>query len=335
MTIAAFDAKEFNRGAEKSFFAPIGISVKIDDEGEFQERYDKIMEETAANFNFERTRYVYKSSQLLDELGLNKGIAFMEQFFSEIVDFIASTELYFTIIPPSKVSEIEIYGTGETVPTQKFLRKLNTNYVHCCGWKYSQVHDELPERLVLDYFEGKQTGAWHDLKEIDGLQIYLRGDLCNRLISTADLLISIVDFRLYRRKERLNEDNLRKIFLQENLTTTVEFIGQPDFGNIVMKRRKMIDTSPFLAHPIIFVLPETQFGSKARKIIENSPVMDSILNRAVELDGSTKFYDQDLDAGLVEDGDILIYMGDEGKELAEVISSVYDVEKSLAKDFRE
>lgn len=65
MSIVAFDTKEFRRGIDKSFFAPLGVSLAIDNEVEFKATYDQAMEDLFPKFKQARDRKVYSTYELI------------------------------------------------------------------------------------------------------------------------------------------------------------------------------------------------------------------------------------------------------------------------------
>jgi hypothetical protein len=342
MSVVAFDSKEFIRGGEKSFFAPLGAGVKFDNEAEFKDNYNASLDETARKFRFDRKRKAYTTYELIQKLGFRKTIAFLEAFFQEIKETIAQMGVYYTIIPPTKVPAVKKYGTEgyavQEVGTLKFLRELNPYYVYCCAWCYAQARAHPSEKLVLDGFEGKITNAWRELERIGGerLRVYLRGDQCNPFISTADMMAALVDFRLYRHRKRLDPAGITSVFSNAGFEVTPVFIGQPHLPKITPAPDRMIDVAPYFARPMIFIVPEELELLKVgavRKILEGSPLMDSILNKAFEIDGAVKFFEPNIDSTAIRGGDKFVCLGPKAKAAAEYIQKMYDIEIWAREDF--
>lgn len=330
MTLVAFDAKEFNRGLGKTFFACLGAGVEIKNETDFKEKYDECIEELSKKFNFTRERKVYSAYDLGQKLGFAKSIAFWENFIKSLGDFIVNLNVYYTILPPSKVPKVKLYGAQKSrvveIDTLSFLRRLNPAYVHCCAWKYLLETQSLPEHFLLDYFEYEVSNAWSNLISKMPPKIYYHGDECNPFIATADIFALLVDVRLYRKKLGLCNDGITKAFTDVNIKATPSPIDVRHLSNIVPYRNQKIDTTPYIARPVIFIIPETTELMRpraVREMIKASPFMNEILNKAFDINASVKFYDPDIDSKVVRSGDIVIYTGPKSKEVAELLNRLH------------
>lgn len=335
MSIVAFDTKEFRRGREKTFFAPIGVSLRIDDEAEFKANYDAAFNELSPKFRFDRKRKVYSTYELIGKLGFPKTIAFIEGIFSRIQSLIKQMAVYYTILPPTKVPSVREYGAEgsgvKEVSTLKFLAELNPYYVYCCAWRYAQTESRLQEKLLLDNFEGKITDAWIELNRMCGekLQVYPHGDRCNPFISAADMMVALLDFRLYRNKKRLDSEGITSVFSDASFDVVPMFTGQPHLSKLSPRTNRMIDVSANFKRPIIFILLEELelMRLKAvRKMFESSPLMGSILNKAFEMDCGVKFFDPTLDSTTIRDGDVFVCIGSKAKATAEYIKNMFNIE---------
>lgn len=330
MTLVAFDAKEFNRGLGKTFFACLGVGVEIKNETDFKEKYDECIEAISKKFNFTRERKIYSAYDLGQKIGFAKSIAFWENFIKSLGDFIVNLNVYYTILPPSKIPKVKLYGAQKSrvveIDTLSFLRRLNPAYVHCCAWKYSLEAQSLPEHIVLDYFEYEVSNAWRTLINKIRPRIYYHGDECNPFIATADMLALLVDVRLYRKKLGLCDDGITKAFADVNIKVTPSPIDVRHLSNIVPYRNQKIDTTPYIARPVIFIIPETtelMSARMVRKTIEESPFMVDVLNKAFALDTSIKFFDPDIDARVIKTGDVVVYTGPKSKEIALLLNRLH------------
>lgn len=361
MTVVAFDTKEFNRGLDKTFFACLGVGVEIKNEQNFGKEYISSFEKISKDFGFNKTRKIYKAYDMGQRLGFRKAIAFWEKLLEEVQDFIVRLNVYYTILPPSKIKKVKMYGAQKSkvkeVDALDFLGRLNPAYVHCCAWKYMEDNVSLPQSMLLDYFEYEVTEGWNALIERVKPKIYYHGDKCNPFISLADNLAMLVDVRLYRfYKNKLREfyeDNLampvddrlyrKKIGLSgENIVKAFEDIDVNVLASpidlrhlkyVSPYRNQKIDTVPYIARPLIIVIPEEIKLASGRRIIEDSPLMDAILDKAVDMDGSVKFFDPNIDAKVVKKGDIAVYIGPESEKTALLLKRTHDIEVMSEKDF--
>ena len=115
---------------------------------------------------------------------------------------------------------------------------------------------------------------------------------------------------------------------------------------------ELIDLKPYIKRPIVFFLvdrienldvlrspeapPKDEIPVERRfnRQIRNFPAFKAATKYAYELGGSIQLYDPYTDAGLVRDGDVIVYMGDNSKKIAMTLSDAYDIEIIRAKDLR-
>ncbi|MFN4133719.1 MAG: hypothetical protein ACK4GQ_05075 [Candidatus Hadarchaeales archaeon] len=340
MSIVAFDTKEFRRGIDKAFFAPIGVSLTIDDAEEFKLVYDRTFDELFPKFADVRERKVYSTYELIERWGLPKTIAFIEMFLNKIQHLIKKMGVYYTILPPTKVPCVKKYGAEgrvKEIETVEFLRELNPYYTYCCAWRYAQDMLNQEDKLLLDNFEGKITGAWIELtKNCKGrFWVYPHGDRCNPLISAADMMVALVDYRLYRSKKRLDSSGITSVFSSAPFEVKPVFIGQPHLSKISPKINRMINLMEYYKRPIIFILLEKLelIRSEAeRRMFERSMLMNFVVNMAFEKDCPIKYFDPIKDSDIISDGDILVCIGEKAEADAKVIKNLFDIQIVSMKD---
>ena len=337
MPVVAFDTKEFNRGLGKTFFACLGVGVEIKNEQNFRQQYISSFEKISKDFSFNPTRKIYKAYDMGQKLGFGKAIAFWEKLLTELQDFIVKLNVYYTILPPSKIKKVKMYGAQKSrvkeVDALDFLRRLNPAYVHCCAWKYTQDNVSLPQDMLLDYFEYEVTEGWNALIERVKPKIYYHGDKCNPFISLADIFVMLVDVRLYRKKIGLSSENIVKAFEDIDVNVLASPIDLRHLKYVSPYRNQKIDTAPYIARPLIVIIPEEIEQASGRRIIEDSPLMDAVLDRAVDMDASVKFFDPNIDAKVIKKGDIAVYIGPESEKTALLLKRTHGVEVMNEKDF--
>lgn len=264
-------------------------------------------------------------------------------FLTKIQDFIKHVVVYYTILPPSKVPKAKKYGAEgsgvKDVEALKFLEELNTYYVYCCAWRYSQIMLRQEDTLLLDNFEGKVTDAWIELAQKcrGRLWVYPHGDRCNPFISAADMMVALVDFRLYRNKKRLDPEGITSVFGGAPFEITPVFMGQPQLSKLSPRTNRMIDLSNYYKRPIIFILLEKLELIKSgaeRKMFERSPLMTSVMNISFEKDCPIKYFDPDKDSGIINNGDILVCVGEKAERDAKVLKNMLDIQIVTLRDLR-
>ncbi len=61
--------------------------------------------------------------------------------------------------------------------------------------------------------------------------------------------------------------------------------------------------------------------------------MDAILDKAVDMNASVKFFDPNIDAKVIKKGDIAVYIGPESEKTALLLKRTHGVEVMSEKDF--
>lgn len=324
-SIIGFDGKEYHKGLRKDFFAPLGAGVEIFNYDQFKREYDVLMGELWGKFGGERKRKCYKSRHLRVLLK-DASDDFMRAFIQGVKEHILSVNIFFTMIYPTKVPVVYSYGKHREQDPVNFMVTNNQAYPSWCAWKYLDINKYPETLLMLDNFQGERTVAWESIKRKKP-DIYVRGDSCNPLISTADIIASMVD--KICRTDRLTSKIIQRSLKELGLRGKDIFIGQPDFKYIIPLSEERIDTTSYLAHPLYFIIsedrPELLKKDEWREHHEYSAVMDSVVNAAFEANGAVKWYDQTEDYKILTAKDKLIFYGDKGKEVAEKIGSSYNV----------
>ena len=321
-----FDAKEFHSGVEKDFFAIMGAGIEISDHNNFKNKYDKIMDKLWNEVDYPRKRKVYKARHI-DTLLEDDAPDFKEHFVSEIKKHIIHTNIFFTIISPRKIPKIFTYGRKRVLDPIDFMRINQNSYVSWCGWKYIQEKKPSDCLFLLDNFQGEHTLAWESLSKKNP-RIYFRGDNCNALISTSDIIIDAIDKKC-RITKRLNNAKIQSGLDELDLGGSVMFIGQPDLHFITPVSKNPIDTKKYLVHPIYAIISEERPELLTKKEWEEnrsySKVVDVAVNLAFENNGSVKWFDPGYDFKVLNENDTLIYYGKKGQQLVESVGKAYDI----------
>ena len=82
------------------------------------------------------------------------------------------------------------------------------------------------------------------------------------------------------------------------------------------------------------IIPEEIEQASGRRIIEDSPLMDAVFDRAVDMYASVKFFDPNIDAKVIKKGDITVYTGTKSENTALLLKRTHDVEVMSEKDFK-
>ncbi len=134
MPIVAFDNIEFRRGGVKGqFYTPLGAGAWIKDGDKFRKTFREVELELAASFGLSDGSLVRTSAYLKYTIGLRRAIPFCEKMIGSLQDLIKAVQIYYVILPPAKVPEVEVGGLGagtEKIKTAQFLRDLTPAFSH-------------------------------------------------------------------------------------------------------------------------------------------------------------------------------------------------------------
>jgi hypothetical protein len=221
--------------------------------------------------------------------------------------------------------------SGVKKPTSEFIRTLIQPYSYICAWKYINENKNSNSILFIDNFQAQTTKAWKRILNNKPV-IYYKGDLCNPVISTADILAGVIDFELQDTKfciDSINEIITERLGLKGN----AHLIGSPDLSYISPISRQQIDTSKLLKHPIYYLITEKRPTEsdyyEFRDQLEFSKIFDDLVNIAYDNNGSIKLYEVSRDYKFFTKDDRLIYYEKNGQEIAESLIKQKYIDKSF------
>lgn len=215
--------------------------------------------------------------------------------------------------------------------------------------------------LLLDGFRSKVTYAWHQLIERSAPKIYSSGDECNPFISFADLVAFLMDVKLYNadpEHRKLNPDNIRWIWQEYDFEVNVRFLDESGLTNYKWHANDLIEYKSYLARPALFLMVDQieKIGPKETKEIDESQTELEVIETkpkkfrevlrkmgpfhaamiyAYKKGGCVQLFDKYIDSDKIQDGDILVYMGRNSKQMAETYQDGFDLEIMSAKELRE
>lgn len=325
MRCVGFDSIKVELGAFSTRFEGLlGVGVTALDYSSFKEKYVASLKSLFESRGIRCDRLVCKSADISKFIhNSEEMIEFLEDFFDNINDEIERLDIYCTRYVSRKLPRITIYGADrpQYVKPVEFIRKIANAYPHICAWRYLS-HFYREERMVyLDHFESDQTLAWDYISKFPNVKVLYKGDNCNCLISSADLLIRLTVLLLKKYNAGFNWRGLKELhshYLWGTKTSANTLGGQTYIlKNITPYSHKPIDLSDFINHPIVFIPPERPGGIRSneeRQLFENMPIYDKLLNFLFYLNGSFKYFTPE-DIKLVKKGDYMLIMGRHGEEL--------------------
>ncbi len=369
-TVLAFDAKSFTRGKRRDdqtpsyseFYTPLGVGVRVENVSSFTSQYHDAVGRLFDSFGIEDCLTCCDSTNLKRLLGMRRAIPFVDQLVQDLESHISKIFISYVILPPSRIPHVEVGGyrcSTERIATQEFLRTLEPMFSYLAAWSYSRErmrNDEPMESTVmLDNFASKETRAWSELLSRCTPKIYIRGDECNEVVSLADNLAFLTNAKLYSQDEhelrKLEPSNLEAIWADYDFETEVRFLDDNLLSKYRWNHTQLVDTSPYIARPIVFLLIDT-LAKEVQVFGEpnDDAIVEALMKKKPEFrqgvepyhacvkyanskGGCVKFYSPE-DRMLVGDGDVLVYMGHNAKRICEVFENGFDVEVYKVKELR-
>jgi len=354
MRLVAFDSKNFNRtqklidGKEFSFFTPLGVGVAFDDPEGFAKAYIEATEKISKEFGIGAASCIYSSSLLKDDLeDMSKALAFAQQLIDATSKFVSHIHFSYVVLPP-KVTEDVIVG-GERCPTysvkvEEFLRNLSPMFSYISAWNYKRNRNDEECKLLIDAFSSKETIAWRELVKMCDISVISRGDEVDPFISYADIIAFLTDAKLYGQKMKLSVQNLEKVW-KGAFDVKHRYIDIKSLNKIKWVNETHIDFRRYMRKPTVFFIADdpdrtgvneefvkpSEVEKKSKRLMKLQPVKNAI-NYATSNNCSFRFYDPYMDEKYVSDDDIIVYMGERSKKIADYLNDAFNIKIFKARE---
>ncbi len=251
---------------------------------------------------------------------------FFEDIFALLVQHIDRIDFCYTFFTKEQESsKISIYCNGQT-PVQNLLpiklieKHLFNSYPHLCAWRFLESNPSYRSVPIhVDMFQSEITSAWLKVRAMPGFHVFSKGDECNAYISTADMLLKLINNRLFRARKGLYPEDIQSVLSELPLKITSHFLGLKYLSNMVPSFPRQIDFTDKMGHPMIFLLKEMRHVDVTNEAYENSPLWRCMRNYAYRFDGCVKFFNAERDYSLLKEGDAMTYSGPESEKVARTI----------------
>jgi hypothetical protein len=352
----------------RGFFSPLGIGVVFKDASEFRNVYQEKNCELKKKFDISNVLPFFSSNQLKKELAMSKAIAYANALVDSIQEHIESIHVSYVVLPPKDMPEVKVGGSKcpiVSLRSEEFVRSLSPMFSYLSAWNFMRRRDGDDYKLMLDGFRSKNTIAWDELSEKNSPTVYSHGDECNPFISIADIIAFLTDTKLYQRKpgpqndpmkyRGLRPDNVREVWEDLSFLTDCRFLDHKVLTKFTWYNDELIDVTQNLARPIVYFLadqlekipiaephsieessagPTSPAPIKFSKTVQYQDPFHAALIYAEKMGGCLQFYDRYSDSSKVRDGDVLVYMGDNSKKIAQTLADGFEIEMIKAKDLR-
>jgi hypothetical protein len=336
------DSSTFYHHGPKSFKAPFGVAVEVEDFEKFNDSYIGIMESIKKTFGLSSPRICVKGHFIHQKIGDNGARWFINSFIDKIIPHLKLIYVAHLVISPTKVPEV-MTSRGAKIPTMNFIDSVASSYNHIILWNYL---DRFPEKtnsyFFVDHFTGTTTKAWEDVEDLENLFILSDGEYCNSLISTADLFCKFINDSIFTNHKRLGFDGISDTFsgkpiveIHEPVDPTI--VEDPSnahkvklyqtnnspFSIIIPTSGRRIEVDAKLKHPVIYILTSKKLKNEI-SVIENTPIYDRLVNEAFSTQGCVRGINIDElenEIKYMKEGDKIITFGDSAYEKATYLAN--------------
>lgn len=237
-------------------------------------------------------------------------------------------------MPSATIPRVEVGGyrsPKREIATFDFLRTLSTYFSYITAWNYLNIKERENEQVFVDGFRGKITHAWEDFLNKTVPIVYPHGDECNVYISTADMIASLTDKKLYDNYLRLTPEDIVSIWAEYSFKVEVRFLDKNTIPQIRWISDELIDVSRFHAKPTVFIKADGYRTDEIKKL----SVYPDVTLLARKLNGCLQGFDKGIDTEKVRDGDVMIYAGKEAETNAKTLTDIYDIQIMPFKELKE
>ncbi len=313
-------------GTKGHFSSVLGIAVKIRDYESYNIKYQEAMKKAFLEIGLEPDYQYYCVNDFRD-MGMDNKKTLLQKFLREISPHIEKVHVFYTLFSKKQISEVKVYGRmakNEKIklssPTRTYEQLVSGHLVQCfpaiCAWKLTEYLRNDTVQFHLDAYQGHIFEAQEDL-ETKGYTytIFPSGDCINPVISTADLLLEVLDERLASQNRLLIFDNIRPSLLEFGENVLVYPILSKHLQKITPLDKKPIDIMPNIKHPVFWVFKGEELLDTGT--FRRSKTYRNLLDLVVGFGGVAKMFEKSKDIDSFQKGDYGVYLNGRGKEIVE------------------
>lgn len=312
----------------KGFFGVLGIAVVVNDYQEFKQQYKTAIEKSFNENGYEQLdlskKLIYCSKDFREFTEGEDSLH--ESFMKQIKKSIYKINVIFSSFSTEKIPEVKILGrtrhTKFVHPKVLTLKYLYNSFPHICIWKLKNYIKDVNAKILVDHFDGKRTHAWESI-ESDKLDInvFFKGDQCNYLISTADILLKCLQNRIEQTKSQYDYEgilnNLSDITI-ENLH--IHNINARHYTYITPRDERNIPLRKYIKRPVYFIISPSSKDVDVDFFL-SQPLGQKLILKVTTEEGCYKIFNSNQDKSILKDNDTLVYLDKEGERTANTISN--------------
>lgn len=330
MSTIGIDSRIFIRNTKKKdgslghFESVLGVGIKVRDYSSFNQQYQNCIKQAFSSIKLEPDYQYYCYNDIKENINRYK---LLENFAQSISKHIEKVYVFYTLFSKKRLSEVLVYGRKSrreriklSVPTRSYedlIKKNLLNYFPAiCAWRLMQYF--LPEtaQFHIDSYGGHICEAHEELYSSEFKKfVYTHGDCSNSVISSADLILALLDYRLEINNKFLIFDNIRPAIPEFNDNVLVYPILNWHLPKITPIDDVPINTLHYLKHPVFWVFKSDELLESGT--VKRSEAYRSLVDYAANYGGIVKMFQKGKDIDYFQEGDYGVYVNSQGKETIE------------------
>lgn len=332
--VIGIDSRPFNRVIQKRdgtighFNSVVGVAVQVKDYEIFDKEYRKIIEKVFSNLGIENKYSCYCFNDIKNEPLRWK---LLDSFAKEISKHVDKVTVIYTLFSPKRLPKVKVYGRKAAFqrikmsePTRSYLQlideHLTNTFPGICAWRIMRYFNPRQIQFHLDSYGGHIFEAQEELESSSITQfVFNSGDCVNSIISTADLLIALLDERLSQGKKRLIFENLRPALPEFGEKVLACPILGRDLRKITPVDTIPIDNSNKLKHPIYWIFKEDDLIDSG--VLKRSDTYRNLLDIISVHGGCAKLFEKK-DNEKIKQGDYGVYFNDKGLQTIKTLAKI-------------
>lgn len=336
LDVIGIDSRRFfreNHKRNKGFESTVGIAVRVRDYLNFFEEYKKVLTEIFNELSIKKEYDIYCYNDIKDH---PKCLEILDLFAKKIAKHIHKIHVFYSLFSSKKISVVKVYGRQSQREKKKFssptrtYKELNSEHLinifpAICAWRLLEKLQK-SSQFHIDSFAGHTCEAYEELaKSGHDIFVYTSGDCTNPVISTADLLIALLDKRLSNSSKRLLYQNLRPALPEFKDNLLAYPISNVHLPKITPLEKKQVNPENSLMRPVFWVFKGS--GLMDSGVLKRSKTYRNFLDVVSFKGGCAKLFSKS-DAEQIKKGDYGIYLDSIGEE---IIDSYAKIGKRLIK----
>ena len=301
-------------GVAKHFKTVLGIAVVTNNYSQFEAEYNTIIQELIRKYNIDTSRKVLSSHELLNLSDSN--ILILEEFYNRIKDHIYKLNIIYTSFDTSRIPLISTYGRVGTrkLNIDQFYNEIKNSFPHICVWKIFQYINDTEAHILFDSFSTKTTNAWEIIRGYNKLRIFINGDKSNCLISTADIIIRVLEHRINIQEKSFYPPDIAHClrypsFNHNTSQLYIKIIDNRDYPKITPLDSTVLPIRDYIQHPVYYIIIPTG-NIDLDSIVSTVP---KLMNEIYVRDGCVTGFSSREHIRWFKEGDVIISLDSRGE----------------------